>query len=474
MKNKTTNKLFFARIFVGNEKDFFIDSLAMLIDSGMDILSALDAIEKEARSVFMARIVKGIKDDVESGSYLWQALSSSKIMKPHIISLVKAGEDSGRLKENLNVIVDRLQKDRLFRSKLRSAMMYPSLVISLTLFLGIGIAWFILPRLTTVFSNLRIELPVMTKILIAVGNFLAEYGTVFIPSLLAAISLFLYFIFINSKTKFIGQFLLFSFSGIRRLIQEVEISRFGYTLGSLLKAGLPITQSLDSLRESSDFYYYKKLYRQLNEKIKEGYSIQESFNAIRKSHKYVPLSVQYLITAGEKSSNLPNILIKIGKSYEAKNEITTKNLTTLLEPILLIAVWLGVVFVATAVIMPIYSLVGGFNRNPTTTSHNEPVVEVVNSDVESVLEQELLEKNDKLAEENKKRYLEIGSTPVNYLNVRDKADVSGEKISAVNPGEIYEYISEENDWYEIVLDEERQQVGWVAGEYVNLVENYEE
>lgn len=361
-KQKKKKTSIFANIGISEEKDYFIENLGMLLASGMDILLALDGIKKEMRSKRMKAVIDDLKEDIDAGSTLSKALDKTGLLPKHVISLIRIGEEAGRLTENLKVIVASQQKERVFRSKIRSAMMYPVLVLFLTAVIGVGIAWFILPRLSGVFSQLRLELPFITKMLIAVGNFLGKYGLIVIPLFLLFIASAVYFVFIFSKTKHIGQSLLFFVPAIKRLIRELELARAGFILGTLLVAGLPIIEALESLSQATTFHAYQKLYVYIKNNVEDGSSFQKCFATYSKTRKLIPTPIQQMIVAGEQSGRLSETLIKIGEMFESKTETTTKNLTVILEPILLVIVWLGVVGVALAVILPIYSLIGGLNK----------------------------------------------------------------------------------------------------------------
>lgn len=360
-KKKKKRNLPFKNFGIGKERDFFIENLALLMESGMSIIPALESIVTGIRTKRMKAILNELQENISNGYALWSALEISRIFPDYIISLIKIGEETGRLSENLKIVGLQEQKNRIFRSKIRSAMMYPIFILVVTFVVGIGITWFILPRLVTVFSQLGIELPTATKFLIAIGKFLGEYGAIVMPIFLFLITIIIYFVFIFKKTKVIGQWLLFNFPGIKKLIQEVELSRFGYILGTLLEVGLPITTALNSLHQASSAFGYKKMYAYLRDSISDGNSFKESFSFYPKSKSFIPFTIQQMILAGEQSGNLPKTLIKIGEIFEAKTEITTKNLSVILEPILLVIVWVGVVGVALAVILPIYNLIGGFN-----------------------------------------------------------------------------------------------------------------
>lgn len=348
---------------LGKERASVMASLTMLISSGLPINSALEAIQQDVRSGRMRSILTAVRQEVESGSPLWRALAASGLFPDHAISLIRLGEQSGKLRENLRLAAAEQEKNLQFRSKLRSAMLYPVFVLGLTAVIGVGIAWFILPKLATVFAQLRMDLPLITRILIRVGAWLGRYGLYALPAAAGVVLAALYFLFSYPKTKAAGQALLSTLPGIKQLLQEVELARFGYLLGTLLEAGLPVNQALDALSAATDDRRYRRLYDQVNRSIQDGNSFQKSFAAYRHINQLVPVPIQQLVVAAEKSGRLAPTLLKIGQLFEERSDTTTKNLTVILEPVLLVIVWLGVVAVALAVILPIYNLVGGLNTS---------------------------------------------------------------------------------------------------------------
>ncbi len=352
----------FFSLWLGNEKDYFVENLAMLLTSGMDILSSIKAVKSEIHSHRVREIIDNLEEEIESGSSLWRALENTKIIPLHIIFLIKLGEETGRLSENLNVVVIQQQKDRELKSRIKSAMIYPVIVLSLTVIVGSGIAWFMLPRLASIFSSMKLKLPAITQVMIAIGNFLGSYGSIVIPISLVIIIAIIYLIFFYPRTKFIGQSVLLFLPGTKRLIKEVEIARFGYVLGTLLGAGLLVTYAIDSLGKATDIHSYQRLYNHLRDNIDEGNSFEKGFNGFKNSGRLIPVPIQQMVVAGEQSGHLPETLLKIGETFEKKTDTTTKNLSVILEPILLVIVWVGVVAVALSVILPIYSLIGGLNN----------------------------------------------------------------------------------------------------------------
>lgn len=471
-------KRIFVSLIPSEEKEYFVENFSMLLSSGMDIMMALESIKDELRSSQMKAIISNLQEDVESGLPIWQALEKTGFFPVFIVSLIKIGERSGSLVKNLQVIALQQKKDRSFNAKIQSAMMYPIFVLTLTLIVGVGIAWFILPKLTLVFDQLKVDLPLITKILIAFGKFIQSYGNIAVPAFLGIFGLVIFFVFIFSRTKFIGQTLLFSFPGIKGLIQQTELARMGYIMGTLLRAGLPVVDTLRSLEEASTFFKYKNLYAFLKESIEEGNTFERSFDRYPKSRKLVPSTVQQMIIVGEKSGHLSKTFLMIGETFEEKVDNTTKNLSTILEPVLLVIVWLGVVAVALAVILPIYSLIGGLNQpKDQITGSSEPVIEMTTTSTESG-EEENVSSDEKtsvdgtseavpVASVADQKSLKIQETGTGFLNVRDKSDVKGNIVGKVLPGEQYTYKNEQNGWYEIALSDGT--IGWVIGDYVELI-----
>lgn len=354
---------FFARIGLDRERDLFLTNLSLLLASGITILDAVAALREEVQSKRLRKIVDQLSVDIESGESLSEALLLTGLFSSHVASLIRVGEQSGRLIENLGIIATEQKREQGLKSKLRSAAMYPAFVLALTLVVGVGVAWFILPKLALVFTSLNVTLPAVTRGLLGFGAFLGKYGLYAIPAAIFVTLFFIYFIFFFSRTRVIGEYLLLLIPGISNLVREAEVSRFGFLLGTLIEAGLSPMDSLDAVAQASTFTRYRRLYLFLKESVTEGNSFKKSFAAYKNSTKLIPVTVQQLIIAGEQSGMLSKTLKRIGDDYEAKTDASAKDLAVILEPILLVIVWLGVVAVAFAIILPIYSLIGGLQSS---------------------------------------------------------------------------------------------------------------
>lgn len=343
------------------DREYFTSNLAVLLDAAVPVGEALQSLRETSKSRALRGAISQIQQDIEEGMGLYKALSRSGISSQQTLALINLGEESGRLVENLQVAARQEEKQRLLRAKVRSAMMYPAFVLGLTVVIGLAVAWFLLPKLSDTFSQLDVELPLISRIFIGFGDFLRTNGYWAVPSAIGGLLFIVYILFGAPKTKNIGRRLALHTPGIARLFREIEIARFGYLTGTLLQSGLSVTQALDLLVAATTSPTYKKFYRHLYEAFDDGYSFKDSIKQYKHADRLLPSALQQMVIAGEHSGSLPETLEKIGTMYEEKSDVTTENLETLLEPILLIIVWLGVMAVAVAVILPVYSLIGGLD-----------------------------------------------------------------------------------------------------------------
>lgn len=344
------------------EREYLVENLSMLVGAGMGVPEALDAISSELKSSAIKRAVAGLRAEVDAGTPVWRAAEKSGLFPAAALSLMRIGEESGKLADNLRAIAVEEQKDAMLRGKVKSALLYPIFVLTLTLIVGVGVAWFVLPRLADVFVSLDVALPPITIVFIAIGRFLGSYGSFVVPAFIVALLLLVYIFFYAKPTKHVGQELLFSLPGVKGLIREVELVRLGFLLGTLLRAGLPIVDSLNSLQQATLSRRYARFYLYLRDAVAAGDSFARAFDRYKDSRKLVPRPVQQMIVSAERSGSLSDTLLKIGQIFESKSDTSTKNLAIILEPILLVVVWLGVLLVALSVILPLYGLLGSFNQ----------------------------------------------------------------------------------------------------------------
>jgi type IV pilus assembly protein PilC len=350
-----------SHIGLGKERTRFIQNISILLTAGLSVIDALETIEVETRSKAMKKIIQAIHHDVTNGVPLWRAMDTQNLFAPYELSLIRIGEESGSLSKNMEHLSEQQEKDHALRQKVKMAMIYPSIVLTLTFVITIGLAWFVLPKLVTVLVSLGTKLPLVTRIIIAIANFFQLHGIVAVPLFLVFV---FFFVLLCKYTRFkaVAQRVIFRIPGIGTLARQATIARFGVILGSLLRAGVPLVDAIKSLADVTDIVVYKRFYYALAEQIELGNSFGGSFARIKQTKKVLPISVQQLVVTGERSGSLSEMLLKIASIYEKKAEETAHKLPIILEPMLLFFIGGVVGTVAFAIIVPIYSIVGSIGH----------------------------------------------------------------------------------------------------------------
>ncbi len=346
---------------LGKEKAHFVENLAILLNSGLSVVDALKTIQTEVRVKPMKKLVGRVLEEVESGIPLWLAMDNQNFFSPYALALIRIGEESGSLSKNMEYLSVQQEKDRSLQSKVKMAMIYPSIVLTLTIGITLGLAWFVLPQLVGVLLSLNAELPFVTRVIIWVANFFKEHGTVAVPSAGAG-ALLLYIVCTKTSLRGPTQMFIFKLPGIGTMAKSATIARFGVILGSLLKAGVPLVESIKSMADVTDTVAYRKFYFRLADCVEVGESFAVSFKTIKETTKLLPPSVQQLVVTGEQSGKIADMLMRVADIYEKKAEEAAQRLPVVLEPILLLFIGGLVGTIAFAIIVPIYSIVGSVGR----------------------------------------------------------------------------------------------------------------
>lgn len=344
-------------IGMGKERMMFIQNMATMLNAGLPLTDSLKTLVLETRNRPMRKLIQRIIDAVENGSPLWRAMEAQQFFSLHALALVRIGEEAGNLAENMGYLAEQDEKDHALRSKVKMAMIYPTIVMVIMFIIVVGLGMFVLPNLVGVLFSLNVKLPLITRIVIWCSDAFVAYGPVGVPGMIGA------FILLGILSKYTGlrvvtQWFLFKIPGIGKLAKEATIARFGVILGGLLKAGVPVVEALESLVQVTPIASYKKLYAQLLARVAIGDSFSKCFATIKGSHKLLPASVQQLVITGEKSGSLADIMLKVADIYDKKASETAEKLPIILEPMLLLFIGGLVGSIAFAIIIPIYSIVG--------------------------------------------------------------------------------------------------------------------
>lgn len=338
------------------DKLFFIKHFATLIKAGVPISEVMTTIIEQSPNGLKNILIK-VEGDIINGQSLANSLKKfPKVFDNFFVSLVNAGEESGNLEKNLGFLADQMTKDYALKQKVQSAMLYPSLILGSTMVMGTGIAWFILPKLIDLFSSFEVDLPLTTKVLMGLAVFMKNYGLIVVLGMISMIVIMITLLQIRPIKKF-WQTIMLDFPLFGRVAINGELARFSRNLGMLLKSGLPTLTAIDITTNTLTNLKFVDDLQEIRNNVKGGMQIAKSMNR-PKYFEFDKLTIR-MIDVGERSGNLEEMLGYLSEYYDAEIDTASKNMSTLLEPILLLIIGTVVGFVALAVISPIYSLIGG-------------------------------------------------------------------------------------------------------------------
>lgn len=338
------------------EKMIFTRNLAVMISAGLPITRAFAILIKQSKNKKFKKTLSEISSDITKGQSLSDSLGNHKDVFPNIYSaMVGAGEKSGKLEESLIILAEQMEKDYTLRKKIKGAMIYPIIVIIAMLIIGVLMLVYVVPTLVDTFKDLDVELPASTKVIIWLSNSLIR-NSIFV--LLGAIILIILMTMIlrTSRVKRYINMICLRLPVISSLTQKVNSARTARTLSSLISSGVSITEALDTSIEIVQNFYFRRVLTSAKEEIQKGAPISASF---KKDEKIFPPLVGEMIAVGEETGELPSMLLKLAVFYEEQVEETTKNIASIIEPVLMLFVGAAVGFFAVSMMKPMYSMMGG-------------------------------------------------------------------------------------------------------------------
>jgi len=342
---------------MGKERVSFLDNLGTMMEAGLPLMDAVKSLQRETRNRQMRKLLGRMVVAVETGSPLWRAMDAQYFFHPQEIAMVRVGEEAGNLVDNLQYLAEQERKDRNLRGKVKTAMIYPAIILVMLTVIVLGLGMFVLPNLVQVIFSLGVPLPFVTRMIIKFTNLFTVHGATIIPGTIVGM---IVFVLLTKFTSFkiIVQWVLFKVPGIGALLREATLSRFGVIMGGLLSAGVPVTDALQSMANVTTLARYRKFYFQLLERVRLGDSFATSFRAIRLTDKCFPPSLQQLVVTGEQSGSLTKIMLKSADIHDRRATEIAEKLPVILEPMLLLIIGAMVGTIALGILMPIYSVVG--------------------------------------------------------------------------------------------------------------------
>lgn len=338
---KTIDKITFAR------------NTANMLQAGLPLSRSLGVSEKQATNPKLKDVFKKLNISISSGKTFNESLAEyPKIFPTIFISMVKSGEESGNLAQSLKDVSIQLEKAFLLQKKIKGAMMYPTIIFIVMIVVAFLMMIYVVPRLTKTFKDLKTELPTSTKLIIFTSDFLAQNALLSLGGLIVVIFGIYYFLK-TSIGKRITDSVVLKIPVISQIVIESNSARTARTMSSLLAAGVDIVTAVRITGEVLQNNIYKKVLKKLEVVVEKGETMSSVFE---KESKIYPAFVTEMINVGEETGKLSEMLLGVATFYENEVDQKTKDLSTIIEPVLMVFIGGAVGFFAISMISPMYSV----------------------------------------------------------------------------------------------------------------------
>lgn len=335
---------------------FFSRQLALLLKSGISLAVALTSIVEQTRNKILKDTINAIIKDMEEGVSLSEAMAKHpNIFSELFVSMIKVGETGGNLDEVLGRLSQLKAQELDIKTRIKSAMTYPSILVIAAIIIVSFLLINILPKFVGIFETYEARLPMATQILLGVSFFVRKLWFVVIVTIVAIIFMIRKYLK-TERGRYKFDLFMLHFPLFGELYLKVIISRFSRTLGALIKSGTPILEALQVTKHTVRNSVVSRVMQNISSAITEGQSITEPF----KASGIFPATVTQMVSLGEQSGKLDEMLQEVASFYDTEVDYTIRNITTALEPLLLLTMGAMVAFIALSVLLPIFNLIKVF------------------------------------------------------------------------------------------------------------------
>ncbi len=336
-----------------SEKIVFTRNLSAMVKAGIPISRALSVMERQTKNPKLKATLYSVRESVKKGKSLHESFGKHpRIFSKLFVSMVRAGEESGKFVEALQSIGNQMKRAYALNKRIKGALTYPTIILGAMVVIGILMLAYVVPTLSQTFKELNAELPKSTQAIITTSDFLSEHTLIAIVLIIG----FGVLVWMLARTRIGKRFIDYTvlhIPVIEVLVQETNSARTARTLSSLLASGVEVVMAIGITQEVIQNSYYKTVLSDAEQIIKKGKPISTAFT--KNTHLY-PVLVGEMIAVGEETGRLSDMLNDIADFYEEEVEQKTKNLSTIIEPFLMIIIGSAVGFFALSMITPIYSI----------------------------------------------------------------------------------------------------------------------
>lgn len=333
-------------------------NLSSMLMAGLTLTRALSVIERQSSNHRLKGILVDLVERINSGSQFYEALSNyPETFGDMYISMVQAGEEGGNLAESLATLAVQMERANNLTKKIKGAMIYPAIVVTVMIIIAILMMIFVMPEITGVFKGMDKELPATTTFLINTSDFFVAHTLGALLGIISFVAGIIYFL--RSKVgKRVSSWVVTRLPVIGEMAKETNSARTARTLSSLLNSGVDVIRSIEITREVVQNFYYKEILAEVKIRVEKGTPLSQVF--VERADLY-PILVGEMILVGEETGQISGMLNELAQFYENEVERKTKDLSTIIEPILMVVIGTAVGFFALALIAPIYSISDGLN-----------------------------------------------------------------------------------------------------------------
>ena len=331
--------------------------MSTLFESQIPALKAFLLLSENTPNKKLAGILAEVADDIKGGTYISAALSKHKeAFSEFYVNMIKSGEESGKLTQTFSYLADYLDRQYQLTSKTKNALIYPSFVIGVFVIVMVLMFTFIVPKLSDIIAESGTEVPFFTKIIMGASQIFVNYGLYMLALVVVLVVLLLRYAR-TEKGKMYFDRLKISFPIIKNIYQKLYLSRIADNMDTMLSSSIQIVRAIELTSSVVGNIIYRDILKEITESVKTGNSLSASFGM----HEEIPSIMSGMIKVGEETGSLGNILKTLGSFYGREVNEAVDSMVSLIEPIMIIALGLGVGVLLASVLMPIYNIAGGIS-----------------------------------------------------------------------------------------------------------------
>ncbi|MBC7767057.1 type II secretion system F family protein [Arenimonas sp.] len=335
------------------DKIIFARNLSNMLDAGLSLTRSISVMEKQSKNKKLKNIYRELNLDISAGKTFHDALKKwNTVFPPVFISMVKAGEESGNLVDSLKSVGTQMETTYRLQKKIKGAMMYPSVIFVVMILIAIVMMVFVVPRLTATFADVKAQLPGSTRFVIFISEFLRNHF-ILLPLGLLIVMTAIYQVLHTTHGRNIFDKIVIKLPIFGTLIKESNSAKTARTLSSLIGSGVDLIQSVDITSEVLQNNLYKNVMLEVRVNVEKGKPMSDIFN---QHENLYPIFVSEMVNVGEETGKLASMLQGVAVFYENEVDQKTKDLSTIIEPILMVFIGIAVGFFAISMITPMYSV----------------------------------------------------------------------------------------------------------------------